>query len=398
MTIWPSPTTTRSNKTYERIALLDVLRGLALFGIFVVNVQFMALPSAEALEPPDSLGWNFAIWFGVQSLFVSKFVGIFSLLFGAGFALQWQRARTEEAGFDRMYVRRSVLLLVIGLLHGVFLFEGDILLPYAIAGLILLAFKRLELRGLIVASVVCLLFAVISSGAVGLIDLGDEAVITGIEITVHREGPLLDLILDRSTNYAFWLAISSVIGFNWRILCAFFLGAALLKSGFFANGKAAHGKRFAVGALLFGGLSEAGLTWLTYVDESRVLGALAAGLHEFTSMVLALGYVGIVRLIVARAANAPLRFIDRCSGWIAAAGRMALSNYLLQSLLANVYFTFLGFAWYGELDQAQLFGLVSATFAAQTACSVLWMKYFRSGPVEWLWRSAIQSRRLPFKR
>lgn len=387
--------TLESPKPYERLLTLDVLRGFALFGIFVVNVQFMSQPVALAIETPESGTLDFTLWFMLKSLFMSKFVGVFSLLFGVGFALQWQRAREARREFNRMYLRRSLLLMGIGLAHGIFLFEGDILFPYSIAGLLLLALQGLSVRALKVGSVICLVLAIAFTGGMEAIDLGEFDSSTVAEVTRHQDGPLADLILGRAENFAGWMLLSSVIGFNWRILCAFFLGAAMLRTGFFSKTDRVQARNFAVWTMTLGLLSEAGLTWFGYAHESATLAPLAEGLHEFGSMLLALGYVGVLRYLVQHGSSAAL---SKGFAWISAAGRMALTNYLLQSILANVYFTFLGFAWYDTLTQPQLLALVCTTYAGQVALSVVWLNYFKSGPFEWAWRSATKLQALPLLR
>ncbi len=383
-----------TSQSYERLATLDVLRGLALFGIFMVNVQFMAQPLSLAMEAPDSGALDFGLWMMVKTLFVSKFVGIFSLLFGVGFALQHQRAREAGRPFNGMYALRSVLLMGIGLVHGIFLFEGDILLPYSVAGLLMLTLQGLSPRALKIASLICVLLAMLSTGVVQSFD-GDWEEDTAAAISAHLDGDLGALISHRGIAYAAWMFLSSVIGFNWRILCAFFLGSALLRTGFFGRGDKRKQRNFAAWTLAIGLLSEVGLTYLVYTGSSVAVRAFSEGAHELTSMILAMGYVGVVRFLVNHGAP---RFVERVFGWVACAGRIALTNYLLQSALSNVYFTFIGFGWYGALDQRQLVLIVTATFIGQVVLSVFWMKHFRAGPLEWAWRSATKRELLPFRR
>lgn len=392
----------QSHAAYERIELLDVLRGFALYGVFVVNSQFMAMPVSQALEAPTESSLEFVAWIAVQALFLSKFVGIFSLLFGAGFALQSTRAREAGRPFAGTYLWRSALLGAMGLVHGLLLFEGDILLPYAAAGVILLLFRGLGVRGLAVATALCLSCSLLASGAIAAFDVPEDPAAAAASITRHQTGPLGDLIAHRSGAYIEWLLLSSLIGFNWRVLAAFFLGAWLLHTGFFSRRSSAATLRFALATLTLGLVSELGLAWLTHVNSSRAAAMLAAGAHEITGLVLALGYMACIRQVVNRdnkeEAGLILRSLDRLAHWTSHTGRIALTNYLSQSILANLYFTFLGFAWYAQLDRVQLFLLVSATFAGQSLFSVLWVQRFRAGPFEWIWRSAIQLKVLPLRR
>lgn len=160
----PSPT-----KSTERLHALDVLRGVAIFGILVVNVEQMFLPQFYANDPvaavPGEVGSAFA-WFVTDALFESKFLTLFSLLFGAGFALQWQRAAEGGKGFIVRFLRRLLLLGLFGVVHAVFFYASDVLLIYAVTALALVPWRRARARPLVVAGSVLLMLTIAWGGVI----------------------------------------------------------------------------------------------------------------------------------------------------------------------------------------------------------------------------------------
>ena len=141
----------------ERIVALDALRGFALFGVLLVNLPFMALPTSEAFRTPDtetdSLA-NILAWALERAFFETKFFTIFSFLFGMGLILQMQRAEVSGRPFKGLYLRRLGWLGLLGLLHGTLLFMGDILLPYACVGLLLFLCRRMRPRNLVIVGLI----------------------------------------------------------------------------------------------------------------------------------------------------------------------------------------------------------------------------------------------------
>lgn len=382
----------------ERLVSLDFLRGLAIFGIFVVNVQFMALPSWLATEPsyPGGPGdvWAFGI---TRALFEGSFVAIFSLLFGAGLVLQVRRAEDRGIGSGAAPLRRLVLLGLVGLAHGVLLFMGDILFLYSLTGLILYACRRLEPRTMLAVGLLLVAFSMVGGAGVATLDhvfsglQGDVEADTLEELRIHNEGPLSELLALRASEYALWMFASS-LWFNWRVLGMFFLGAALMQRGFFRADRAALQRRFAVLGLAIGAPLEVLGAVVAAAEPGLLARAGFGALHEASSLVLALGIAGLACRVVHVAALAP---VVRAGS---AVGRLALTNYIAQSVVGNLLFSFLGCAWFGQRTRWELLGIVVATYLAQCAFSIVWLRTFRVGPLEWLWRSATYLRLQPLRR
>ncbi|MCZ6598627.1 MAG: DUF418 domain-containing protein [Planctomycetota bacterium] len=401
----------------ERNESLDVLRGFALFGVFMVNVSYMAMSTSAADKPEGGFGDQSA-WAFVKILFESKFVALFSLLFGAGLVMQALRAEAKGRRLGWTVLRRLAVLAVIGLLHGTLLFVGDILLPYAAMGLVLYAAHRLPARILGgIGLALALLAAGLSSvgfellpapeeqpsriddidSTLGMLDVyfnGSDEDRDYIETVAFRQGPLESLLVVRSAGYFGWLLLSTLIGFNTRVLALFFLGAAAMKLGLFrAERRDLHRKLLARG-LVVGLTVELLLVALrTATDhEGSWILALVLPIRTLTSIVLAGAYAGGVLLLVWSRALAPLRH------GLAGVGRLSLSNYLGQSIAANLIFCYFGLALFGELSRWELVGIVCVVFLFQMIASTLWLRAFRIGPFEWLWRSLSYGRPQPLLR
>lgn len=425
----------------ERIASLDVLRGVAIFGIFMVNIPFFSMTLTDSIAigglADSSQGDQWA-WLLVKALFELKFISLFSLLFGVGLVLQMMRLEARGAAFVPVYVRRLLTLALIGLAHGLLIWYGDILFMYAIAGSVLLLFRSLNAKSLLMlAAASFLLGGVIYGGctAAGTVAeqaqaqrvhaAAEERTEDEIAATQHRtdvddrweryraamresgynpehpawgeaeriaykEGPFLAALEIRAFSFIIGhiLVAGVLLGFLPRILGFFLLGAALMKLGFFSpKWSRWHLHLFIIGMLL--GLPLEIASALSYpAADWSISGVSLLGevVHYFSSMALCLGYVGGICLLVH---SGRLRPISRA---LASVGRMALTNYIGQSIVATFVMYWWGLALFGELSRPQQLALVCGIFAGQIVFSVLWLQLFTMGPLEWLWRAATYGR------
>ncbi|MDG1491336.1 MAG: DUF418 domain-containing protein, partial [Planctomycetota bacterium] len=354
----------RPTPSSDRIEFLDVLRGVALFGILVVNLPFLGLPLSEAGDAPSlwaaggaigetgggSGAWTAAL---IRALAENKFMGLFSLLFGMGLALQVDRAEARGVNPISFYPRRLVVLAAFGVLNGVFIFFGDILLPYAVAGAALFLLRRCPPRTMLwiagvflaVGITLSVLFEGIyvngSSGGDGERAL-DQAL---------ADGTFLQGSAARGQVYVLWLFLSSIIAFNWRIMALFLVGAALLRRGW-ADPSARHlHRRLAIGGLALGLTLEGASLWLHGRDGATVgMRVLDVLMHQLGGLSLSAGYAGLVALWCASPLGAGLR------RGLAATGRMALTNYLGQNIIAGLIFYGHGAGRLGDFSRPQLVG------------------------------------------
>ncbi len=395
----------------ERIATLDVLRGFALLGILLMNIEGFVGPLDAAMTglDPALRGADRIADALVYILVQGKFYTLFSLLFGMGFAVMAQRAEIARRPFGGFFLRRSAGLLLIGLLHAVLLWSGDILVSYALLAFMLLAFREAPTRWLPGMALVVYLFAPALWLLVGAAawaaqadphgaaqwhrDMAEQAQHGAAALAQQREvfghGSYAQATAQRARDLVESL---SVLLFNApTIFGMFLLGAWCVRSGL-----AAQPQRFPrLLAVLRWGVLPLGLALMLlsfrlepWMDPARLDLRLtcAYALASVAGGLMALGYAAWL----VRAAPA--------LQWLAPAGRMALSNYLLQSLVCTTLFYGYGFGYFEQLPRAWQIPFAVALFALQVALSHWWLQRFRFGPVEWLWRSASYLRWQPMRR
>lgn len=390
----------------QRIAVIDAVRGFALLGIALMNIEFFSRPMQGIAFGLDTsmTGLDYAAGWLVMAFVQGKFWLLFSLLFGMGFALMMERAEARGGGFGGVYLRRLLVLALFGAAHAVLLWPGDILLPYAIVGLLmLLLFRRTPVRRLwkwgLALYTVPIVLMWLMAGAISLARMDPKAAVEvnadleeGSRLMreayaaaepVYRDGSWIEVTAQRASDTLMqlqWLPM-----FGWMLLGIFLMGAWLLRSGAMRE-PAAHLPLFR--RLLFFGLPVGAM--LVVVAMSYLVGSeltvptpeLALGnmLMASGSLLLGLAYLsGIVLLSLG-----PWPGLKRL---LAPVGRMALTNYLLQSVVFSTLFYGYGFGLWGQVSRFWQLVLVVVVFALQIAFSHFWMARFRYGPMEWLWRT-----------
>jgi uncharacterized protein len=412
----PMPTPTRPA---ARLLNLDVLRGGAIFGILVVNVLTFSTPAQwwdlSALpwsQQTDRLAFHF-----IEVLFSSKFYTLFSLLFGVGLTLQIERATAGETRATPLLLRRMTGLLAIGLLHALLLWYGDVLTTYALLGFALLLLYRLPSTLLLTLAVFS--YAVAPAlfvadtipymrsfqdpefaAEVGqwVLDRDAELHAAAAETIANYTSPDFTAVFDeRLADHR--RTLSGVFTFfGPNILAMFLVGVVVGRSRVFAR---IDEFRVPLAVLVCAGLP-LGLAlrifaeWLTasftWLDGGAHL--IMAYLCEVASTpLIAFGYASAILLLVRY-----VRFARTVFTPLAAVGRTALTNYLLQSLVCTTIFYGYGLGYYGQVGPARLILLAGVIFAAQIPLSVLWLNYFQFGPTEWLWRSFTYLRFQPLLR
>lgn len=430
----------------QRIQAIDVCRGFALLGILMVNIQFFGEPFGSWMHwdhSAEPLLDRWLHWF-VTVFCESKFYPLFSMLFGMGLALQFGRAGPGAGGFTARYLRRIGLLMLIGLAHGLLMWYGDILFLYSFCALALLWCIRFRARTLlIIACVIAGISAPLMGGFSMLSAFKPETVAAdsasaeaapgadetpaedaapapqqtplqelfagferygsnaspeqdwwmAAEERAYREGPWLQSFGFRAISWAS-ITVISLFGFGWHAMAMFFLGAALLKMGLFEERR----RPWAVRLVMLGGF--VGLPMVVASlwarDHLPALPALFiwGATPPIAGPLMSLGYIGAIILLVGRA-----RGVGRVvSGAIANAGRMALTNYLLQTTIATFIFYHWGLAMFGQTTHSERIGLVLAIWTAEVAVSSVWLRVFRFGPMEWLWRTGTYLRLQPMLR
>ena len=400
-----------------RVQALDVLRGFALLGILLMNIEGMAGPLMGAMTgvDPASTGADRVVDTLIYLFVQGKFYPLFSLLFGMGFAVMLVRAEAAGRPFFGVYLRRVLALLGIGLAHALLLWSGDILLTYALIGLLMLLFfrrtpvSRLPKWGIGLVLFPCLLM--LSFGMLGSLAQSSPGEAAGFEASMAEQAQQMAALVEAerqaygSGTYAEAVAqrgrdtgvlIGFTAMFGWSILGLFLLGAWFARSGAIAHPEQ-HARLHARLRWLALPVGLAMMLCSWWLEPTMDFGRMdlrstsAQVLHTLAGMLMALGYMAwIVRALQDSPLAGPL-------GRLAPAGRMALTNYLLQSLAMTWIFYGYGLGYFGQLPRAWQPLLVVAFFLLQVAWSHWWLARFRFGPVEWLWRWATYGRRPPMR-
>ncbi len=423
---------------FERLTSVDVLRGFALLGILAMNIVGFAWPGPAYGDPLRGAGFegtDRAVWFFNHLVFEAKMMTIFSMLFGAGLVLMNERAVSRGASLRGVYYRRVLWLLVIGAIHAYLIWDGDILFYYAECGLLLYLFRNKTPRTLIILGVTLMMLIIPLVLGFGAAINGMKAVTARVDAQVKAgETPskwdkrIRDIWTDKLQKEvkpdpaqklqkwneemaayrgsyfgivkyrAFDLLMGQTVGFllggflfaGARML----LGMGLMKLGVFAAERSRSfyawmaGLGYGIGMpLMIFDATE--LIRHEFKAEYMLNGGVFY--NAFGSLVVALGHVGLIMVIVQSGA---FTWLTRR---LAAVGRMALSNYLTHSIVCTTLFYGYGFGLFGQINRTGLAAIVLTIWIFQLWISPIWLKHFRFGPAEWLWRSLTYWRVQPMR-
>lgn len=383
----------------DRHLSLDVLRGLGVMGILAVNAVAFGLPMSIYMSPELSpfgmAGGEGMAWWVVQTFFHYKFVTLFSILFGVSILLVGGERSDKARG--ALLRRRLFWLLVIGLLHGLLIWYGDILLLYACTGFVALLARSWTPRRLFTVGLTILLLG--SALAVAPLILLESApadiqksVLAQMTqpggggnvaaATAAMRGGLASAL---GENFKSWMMLqpASLIVFIWRTGALMLLGMALFKTGFLTG----NAKTWVY--LLLIALGGAGLAWTGWENSMKLATDFAKPqalgrynmAYEFASLPITLGYASLTILLIRS------RLVASLLSPVARLGQMAFTNYLAQSLImTTIFWSGRGLGLFGQFDRVELWGCAIAIWALQLIWSPLWLSRFSMGPMEWVWR------------
>lgn len=373
----------------ERHTSIDTLRGFAVLGILMMNIQGFAMVSQAYMMPNvhmDLTGANLDVWFYSHVFFAMKAMTIFSTLFGAGIVLMLGDEQQARIG---VHYRRMLWLLAIGLIHAWIFWWGDILVPYAIAGMLVVFARRMSVPGLMIFGIILItvtgalmaaMFAFLPMIPEADLQAGflptPEMVAETVEI--YRQGFLARL----GTNMELTAGaeIAQVTFFLPRLAGAMMVGMALFKMGFLTLRWSSM--QYALAAVIALGIGLP-VTWygtVHHVETGFAIDQIWLGetINYFASPVVAFGYGAVIMFLCKIGLFRMLLYP------FTAAGRMAFTNYLTQTLAMTIIFVGPNFGTVERVDQLKIVLLV---WAAQLIISPIWLSLFRFGPLEWLWRS-----------
>lgn len=394
----------------ERLESLDVLRGFALLGILAMNIRMMAAPFG-AYPYPYTLwefeGANRAAYLFTAVFFDLKMMGLFSMLFGAGVLLYAGKGGPEGTPTTGLWFRRMGWLLAIGLVHGYLIWNGDILVPYALCGLLVLWWVRnWSPRTLLIGGLAMLTIgALLNAGqAVAWESMSEAERAEQLEFMsptpaqaqqqlADMRGGYLAIVAGRAPMVALGQSIYFAIFFLWRCGGMMLVGMALYKWGFLTGERspALYARAAAVCLPIGVALSSYGFTALESVGFAMPARAVADSWNYVGAVFTSVGYAAVLLYAIATGRFAALR------RRLAAVGQMAFTNYLSHSVITAVLFLGWGLGLAGRLDYAQQLLVVATIWILQLVVSPLWLARFRFGPAEWLWRSLTYLQRQPLR-
>ncbi len=418
----------------ERIASLDVLRGVAVLGIVVMNVYAFAMPF-PAYSNPLLMGGteplNLGTWFFTHILFDQKFLSVFAMLFGAGIIVMTDRSAAKGARPGRIFYRRQFWLVLLGALHAYFIWFGDILFMYALVGMLAYLFRNRTPRTLIIVACCLLPVAVLLGYGFGAkmqlikTEAAEIATLqeTGEALSEEQQQLLddwseqrafmapnaediqknLDIHLGSYAEITAWripetmqFQVFGLLFFGiWRVLGLMLIGMALMKINVLGAERPAGFYRSMMLICYAIGLPLTAYSALDlHAHGFDPLYAVGAGssANYFGSIIVALGHIALVMLLIRTG------FVQGLLRRFAAIGRMALTNYLMHSVVLTTVFYGYGLGLYGSIPRFWQMGFAAAVIGLQMVLSPWWLSRYEFGPVEWLWRSLTYWQRQPMRR
>lgn len=424
----------------ERIKIIDTIRGIALLGILIMNIPYFGMPYQEVNDlriRNEFTGLNYYTWWTVNGFFEGTMRALFSILFGAGCILIIRNLEKKQIGLQAadIYYRRLFWLILFGMFNAFILnWPGDILYNYGLCGLFLFPFRNMKPKGLLIMSIV--LLAITTALSSLPMYMSANARKAG-EAALALEARRVPLNKEQLAAKEEWLALqkktqveeirtaaaetrqsmrgsyldvmSTIAPFNikfesikmykslfWDAITFFFIGMFLFRKRVLTGERS---KKFYWTLMLAG--YTAGLL-LNYMflrtllnigfDLTRLADEMTINPYQGRRLLLALGHLSLIMLVY------KYRLLPRLMTALARVGQMAFTNYLMQTIICSLIFYGYGLSWYGVFERYELYIVMAGVWLFQLSFSNLWLRYFRFGPFEWLWRSLTYWKRQPMKK
>ncbi|NOR34469.1 MAG: DUF418 domain-containing protein, partial [Bacteroidales bacterium] len=382
----------------DRIVSIDLLRGVAVLGILIMNIQHFSMPTAAYINPTaygDLTGINKWVWIISHILASGKFMSVFSILFGAGILLFTQRAEVKGLNSAVLHYRRMGWLLFFGMMHAYLLWSGDILVSYSLCGMLVFLFRNKRASTLIRIAFAFFLVPILldiffvwsmpnwpKEAAQSTL----ESWMPGTEIIEHylevyRSGWLKQMEL-RVPGTIFMQTGCFFMRPFWRVIALMLLGMALFKWEVLSCGRSSRFYlRMALVGLVSGYLLSGLGVYLNFKSQWTLEFSMFIGtqFNYLGSLGVALAYTALVMLFSKSAGYAGLKRS------FSAVGRMAFSNYILMTLICTFLFYGHGFGLYGSVERKFQVLIVLVIWILIMLISSLWLRRFRFGPLERIW-------------
>ena len=413
--------TFHSVNTTERVQALDIMRGIVLLGILLMNINGFGLANAYA-DPTVSGGaggLNLYTWITTNLFFEGTMRGLFSLLFGIGMFILLNRSKEREAGIagPDIYFRRLTWMLFFGLVHGyLLLWTGEILYDYALMGFLVYSFRNMAPKKLLLAAAFLISIGtfwnfvshqnnlkMLDNVAIAKANLAagktlteDQEAATKKWETIEKEkSPAFINDYNEKMRSGYFTVVKHLAPENmesdtlwfykwdlWDILSMMLIGIALFKWNILSAEKSFrfYGLMVAAGYIIGLSINYYEIQMIMKDNFSFIAFSKSNITYYLGRLAIALGHIGAIMILV----KAPvLMWLKRR---LAAVGQMALTNYLMHSVICMIVFTGVGFGLFGKLQRYELLYVVFSIWIFQLIVSPIWLKHFEFGPIEWLWR------------
>ena len=425
--------------TAERIKTIDIVRGVALLGILLMNIQGVGINWSTVdtiIRGPHNTA-DFGVLAVRETFFSGTMRGLFSMLFGAGVILFSMNKKEKLGGVTvaELYYRRMLILVLFGVINAyVLLWGGDILYFYGLAGMVLYPFRKTAVKWLFLLGILCIAIGILK-GQLRYNETREKR--AAYHETVKAEKAGKKLTSEQQQDKTSWLELENnerpdpertarhiskmhsgygtifsyfipgisnsetwgTYHYTWDRLCMMFIGMALFSLGFFSNKLSTstyamglmigYGIGILLGWVMFSKGWLGSLNFGAYVDAYSVP---HSAVYDFKRFFLCLGHASLIMLV----------FRSRIIPWLmkglANVGQMAFTNYLMQSIICTLFFYGHGLGYYNQLKFHQIYFVVGAVWIFQLIFSSIWLRYYRFGPFEWLWRSLTYWKRQPMKK
>ncbi len=388
--------------TKDRILSLDVLRGFAILGILIMNIQSFSMIVAAYVNPTaygDLNGINKWTWMLSHIFADNKFMTIFSILFGAGIVLFSQKITKGGRKPASIYYRRIFWLFIIGMIHAYLFWYGDILVAYAMCGLIVFLFRNVRpgwlvffgILSLLIGTAIYLFFGSTmeywpeESRQGSIVFWSPTAEMIADDIMSYN-GSFIDAFKHRLSTTVFMQTMSFLVNVSWHAGGLMLIGMALYKLGILSGDRSNKfyisgfflGLIIGLPLIIFGIKQNFDHNWA--FEYSMYFGSQ---FNYLGSVFVSFAYISLILIFIKKG------LFKWCIKNLALVGRTALSNYLFQTIICTTLFYGygLGLGLYGRIERWQMIPIVVAIWIIQIFLTKLWLKKFRFGPVEWLWRS-----------
>ncbi len=417
----------------DRIQSLDILRGIVLFGILLMNINGMALGNAynDPTLGGGATGLNLYTWIMTNMFFEGTMRALFSLLFGVGMFIFLDSLEKKGAGIEaaNIYFRRLAWLLVFGLIHAyLLLWVGEILYNYALMGFLVFSFRKMQPKFLILIAVGLMCVGTLWSyfdyrGDAKFIkqveevqvlkaedkDLSDELQKVNMRWEEHLKKRTSESIEEYNTNMqkgyfdvmAFLAPTSTHFNEHdpyrydlWDVLAMMLIGIALYKLKILTGVKSFsfYGLMAVIGYGIGLSVNYYEVTMILEDNFSLLSFSKSQITYDLGRVPLAMGHIAMIMIFC------KISLFNWLKTSLAAVGRMALTNYIMHSIFSLIIFTGVGFGLFGKLQRYELLYVVVSIWIFQLILSPIWLRYYQFGPMEWLWRNLSYMKRHPLKK